>query len=330
MIKHIRRGLLTATAALSIAALGVAGVNAQTTANTNTNKTANGFRVSPVRSEFSIEKGKSNNLIITVENPTDIPVTAKAIVNNFVASDDETGTPRLVLDEKAPSPKNDFKSLVGVVPEVQLAARQKKDITVRISVPQDARAGGYYGAIRFAPSTSSQGSSNVGLTASVGTIVLVTVPGSLSQKVDLLQLSAAQNGHAKSFFTSGNDISVITRLKNTGDIHVKPFGRVQVKNTFGKIVESYELNNVEPRANVLPDSTRKFNNDLKNKKWFGRYTIEANIGYSQGSGDLITASAVFWYIPTWALIVLALFVLAIALGVYFLVRKLRKPAPRKL
>jgi hypothetical protein len=146
------------------------------------------------------------------------------------------------------------------------------------------------------------------------------VPGNLNERVDLLQLAAAQNQKPRSFITSG-DVQTLIRLRNSGDIHAKPFGRVEVKDTFGKVVANYEFNNTDPRANVLPGSTRKFTNDLQKENWFGRYTITANLGYSQGSGNLITAKSTFWYIPTWAVYVLIALLLALAVGTYLLVRK---------
>jgi hypothetical protein len=307
-------------------ALGIQTVGAQ---SGQANGAANGFRISPVRSELTIQKGKSQSITITVENPTGVSTVVRAVVNDFVASDDESGTPRLILDENAPKPKNDFEGLVNKIPDVELGPQQKKDIAVKISVPANANAGGYYGAIRFVPANTNVQQLNVGLTASVGTIVLVTVPGDLKESVNLLEIAASQNGKAKGFITSG-DVGVITRLKNEGDIHVKPFGRVQVKSMFGKTVASYEFNSTDPRSNLLPDSVRRFDNELpKGTKWFGRYTIEANLGYSQGSGNLIIAKATFWYIPTWALYALGGLLLAIIVGAYLLYRKFSAKGPRK-
>lgn len=283
-------------------------------------KTSNGYQISPVRSEYTIEKGKSDTLTISIQNPSEVATTAKAIVNNFVASEDESGTPRLVLADNAQPPKNNFKTLISDIPDVTLASKEKKDIPVKITVPASANSGGYYGAVRFVPANATQ-ESTVGLTASVGTIVLVTVPGDLKLKLDVVQLSASQNGKPKSFITSG-DVDVLTRLKNSGDIHLKPFGRVTVKNMFGKIVASYEFNNKDPRANILPDSIRKFEDPLGKHSLLGRYTIESNLGYSTGGGDLLTAKSSFWYVPVWAVLVLIVLLLVIIGGIYWLVRKL--------
>ena len=283
---------------------------AATASTTNNGNAANGFLISPVRSEFTLDKGRSQTVIISIQNPTNVATVAKAIVNDFVASDDETGDPRLILDANTPPPSNDFRTLVGSIPDTPLGPQQKKDISVTVSVPTAAHAGGYYGAIRFVPSNNGK-QSTVGLTASVGTLMLVTVPGNLVQKLTLTQLSAAQNNKASSMLFSGS-VSVLTRLQNSGDIHLQPFGKVLVKDMFGKTVANYEFNNTNPRANILPSSIRRFVDPLPKRSWFGRYTIEENLAYSQGSGNLLTASAVFWYFPVWFII---LFILIIALVV---------------
>lgn len=304
-------------AMLVVAALSVTvGLGTHLT-TAQTGETGNGFRVSPVRNEFTIEKGRSETFNVTVENPTDASVVAEAIVNDFVASDNENGEPRLILDENTPPPRNSFKSLVGDLPNLTLGPRQKKDLPVTISVPETANAGGYYGAVRFLPANEG-GDGNVALTASVGTIVLVQVPGDLTEKLTLVELKAATGGKTKSFLTSG-DVDVVTRIRNSGDIHVQPFGKIQIKNMFGKVVDEFELNATEPRANILPDSIRRFENSVKKPSpfWFGRYTISANLGYGQGSGDnLITTSSSFWYLPTWFLIAL-LVLIAVVVALIF-------------
>jgi hypothetical protein len=314
MKRVVKRILVLLTTLLAISGLGFSMANAQQSGGI-----ANGFRISPVRSELTIEKGKSQSITINIDNPTNVATIAKPIVNDFVASDKENGEPRLILDDNAPSPKKSFKKLVGTIPEVELGPKEKKDVSVTITIPADASSGGYYGAIRFAPAVPGQ-TSTVGLTASVGTIILVRVPGNLVEKLDLLQLSASQNDKAKTFFTNG-EASVMVRLQNTGDIHVQPFGKVLVKNIFGKTVYQYELNNTQPRSNVLPDSIRRFEDTIKAKRLFGRYTIEANLGYSQGSGDLLSAKATFWYLPIAAIYAIIVLLVAIVGLVYWLMRR---------
>jgi hypothetical protein len=307
-------------------AFGIIGP-AQAAASTTLTSGANGFLVSPVISELTINKGQSQTVAVAVQNPTNLPTTAQAIVNDFVASADESGTPRLILNNNSPLPPNNFKALVSPIPTISLSPQEKQYINVTITVPSTAHAGGYYGAVRFAPITSSN-QSNVGLTASVGTLFLVTVPGNLIEKLDLVQLSAAHGSTPTSLFTSGA-VSVLTRLDNVGDIHVQPFGNVIVKNMFGHVVANYQFNNTTPRTNILPDSIRRYVDKLSTKNhWLGHYTIDENLAYSQGSGNLIVASASFWYLPWWFIGLFILFVIIIVAIVWWLIRRHHRRHPQ--
>lgn len=310
--------LLIAASVVILGGMGLAGQISAQPAGQQT-VSGNGFRVSPVTSDYTIEPGKTEVLTITLENPTDSPTTAVPIVNDFVPGDNEDGEVRPLLDLDAEPPRNSFRTLVEELPEIELGPREKREINVAISVPSDANAGGYYGVVRFEPKGLND-RGNVTLAASVGSIALVQVPGDLTERIDLEQLSAAQGDSLRSFLTGG-DVSVLVRLKNSGDIHVQPFGKVQIKNMFGDVVETYELNDNNPRAYVLPDTIRRFQDDLEKENWFGRYTIEANIGHSQDSGDVLSAQSAFWYVPAWALVVMFAALAAIAFGVVTFVNR---------
>jgi hypothetical protein len=245
------------------------------------------------------------------------------VVNNFLAGDDESGSPRLVLDDSVLPPANDFKRLVQPLSDFKVPSGKSVNISVTIAVPPDANSGGYYGAIRFVPLLPGLEDDNVALTASVGTLVLLQVPGNLTQKLDLVQLSAGEGDSAKGFFVGG-EVSIITRLKNVGNIHVQPFGKIQIHNFWGKLIHEYEFNDVDPRSNVLPDSIRKYVDHVPEKSWFGRYTITANLGFSQGGGDLINGKAAFWYFSTWVFYGMLLAILILVSGGYWFVRKYKK------
>lgn len=329
----LRRVVPSFGAAFALLAVMIFPVFAQ-----ESQQTANGFRISPVKAEYTIDKGKSEVVNLTLENPANVATTARAVYNDFVASDKEDGEPRLILDDKAEAPKNSFKSLAQPIADVPLGPKEKKDVSVTLKVPSDANSGGYYGAIRFVPVSGASDSGNVGLTASVGTIVLVTVPGDLNEQLNLVQLSAAttptkedEKAKAKSFFMNGQ-VTVLTRLENTGDIHVKPIGKILVKNMLGKTVQEIEFNlagqGADNRANILPGSTRAFENKIDKTNLVGRYTIEANLGYSSGSSELISANSSFWYMPIWAILVVVAIVVLLVAGVYFLVRKFKKSPKR--
>ncbi len=286
-----------------------------------TNQTANGFRVSPIRNEMTIEKGKSGTERITVENPTGLPMKVRALINDFIPSDSENGQPQLLLDGTAAS-SHSLKKLMQAVPDFDIAANERKDIFITITIPSDAPAGGYYGAVRFVPADSSE-QANVNLTASVGSLFLINVPGDVKQHLSLVEISAAVNGSAKKIITGG-DVSLVTRLKNDGDTHEKPFGKIQVKDSRGKVVANVEINDQEPRSNVLPNSIRKFETSLGKKKWLGHYTVTASLGYEPSTNkELINAKTSFWYIPLWLLIAGFVLLVAVVVAGYILIHRLQ-------
>lgn len=254
----------------------------------------NGLKIAPVRTDLTIEKGGSRQVSLFIENITASTLTVSGFKNDFVASDDESGEPRIILDEKESAPGNSFKTLVGALPTIRLVPNERREVRISLSVPKDAPAGGYYGAIRFAPGTGDS-DKNVSLTASVGTIFLIRVPGDIKEQLQVEDFTAKHNNNTGSLFNSG-PISIVTRFKNFGNVHVLPFGKITVKDFSGKVIDEIEINNTQPRGSVLPNSVRKFEYELKEKKLFGRYTAEGSFGYGS-SGELIQAKKVFYVIP---------------------------------
>ncbi|MDB5182456.1 MAG: hypothetical protein JWO47_240 [Candidatus Saccharibacteria bacterium] len=315
--KRVANVLLTAIMVFSTA--GTAYAQATT-------PKANGYRISPLRTELTIEKGTSQTATVSIENPSKVPFKVKGVINDFEASDSENGQPGLLLDGSY-APSHSLKRFVSDPAEVDLAPNERKEVKVVISIPSNAAAGGYYGAIRFLPVETVAGA-NVSLAASVGSLFLVNVPGNINEHLQLLQFGAASNGSIKKVITGG-PVSIITRFKNDGDTHEKPFGKIQVKDSKGKVVAEEEINNVEPKSNVLPASIRKFETKLKNSKWFGYYTVTAGYGYNPSNGELITAKASFWYVPFWVLALVIIFILAVLGAIYMIYRKIQKSRTKR-
>ncbi len=286
---------------------GVAPASAQS-AGGSTGQ-GNGLKIAPVRTDLTIEKGSNRMVSVFVENITASTVTLRGIANDFMPSDDESGEPRIILDEKQSSPGNSFKTLVGKIDSLTLKPNERKEIKVILTVPEKSPSGGYYGAIRFVPGETAN-DKNVALTASAGTIFLIRVPGNITEKLSVESFGVSNNGRVASLFNSG-PLKIETRFRNFGNVHVQPFGRVYVKNTSGKIIQEFEFNNVQPRGSILPNSIRKFSNPIKEEKLFGRYTVEGSFGYGT-NGDLLLAKKTFYVIPfklIGTILVLALFLI---------------------
>lgn len=294
------------------------GVMAQTAGTQG----GNGISITPTRFEFVIERGKAELASIQIKNVTTEPILAKAFVNDFEA-DGNTGNPKLILDENQEQSSGSIKDFVIGLEDVVVPGGETKVVDLPIQIPENAAPGAYYGAIRFQsakPEAVGEEAPQVALNASVAALVLIEVPGDITEKIEISSIGAYLNDKRGSLFTKKPTKSGI-EVNNLGNGFSKPFGKVSIKGPWGKgEVQSYELNDTDPRGNVLPNSKRVFFDDLTGISVPGRYTIEANISHGRG-GQILTVSTSFWFIPAWLIIVLGVVLVGLVIAAVFLYRK---------
>ncbi len=283
-----------------------------------------GLSITPTLTEFTLNPGQADKLDITLKNITVNPLIAQASINDF-ESDNVTGNPKLLSSTAQPTP-NSIRNFVVGLDNVPLAINEQKTVSVAVQIPKGTPAGAYFGVIRYRANPAIQGAApapgEVSLSASVGTIVLITVPGQIKEQVQLTGLhiySGPKNTPREStiFFSQPNRAGV--EVKNLGNGFAKPYGTIEISRTFGSKVYSYQLNGEKVKANVLPNSSRTFVNPIFNIKSPGRYTLTANVSYGNGS-DVLVLSKSFWYIPVWLLFILAAIVVVL-IGLVFFTRR---------
>lgn len=278
----------------------------------------NGLRITPVRQEITLSPGQTDSYTVEVTNVTTAATNVSAVVNDF-ESDNETGQPRLLVNTDNPSPFS-VKKFIDLPGDFELDPGQSRSVTISVRVPADALPGGYFGAIRFEAGVGGEsGDGQVALSASVASLVLVSVPGDAEEQMSLEYIHALRDGSSSAFHQYPPD-TIAIRLNNEGNTILKPIGRVTVKNMFGKEVHSYEFNGGQIRGNVLPKSGRVFEDAAENIGRIGRYTVTANLSYGEGGGNIITASSSFWVIPWLWLLAAALI---IGFIVWFLTRGIK-------
>lgn len=286
-----------------------------------TPESSSGLQVSPTRSELTVNTGKSDSTVLSIKNITGGLITVRAEIDDFTP--DDTGTPRLLTNQTEPAATS-IKPFLVPIHEFSLKIGETKKLQLTLRVPQDQPAGGYYGVVRFKafPQNNSAGGNGqqVSLTASVGHIILVQVPGQITEKLEAVSLSAEYHRNPSNFFVHRPD-SMRLEIKNTGNTFIKPFGNVSVKNSQGHEVYNYEINATDPRGNVLPKSSRVFHDTVKNLSSFGHYSAVASVSYGNG-GDVLTLKTSFWIVPLWLLIAVGCALLLGVVLIYLLYRRL--------
>lgn len=177
---------------------------------------------------------------------------------------------------------------------------------------------------------NSKGS--VSVAASVGSLVLLKVPGNLDENLTVASFGVykgdvSKSGNSGSLFTSNHGLSAVVRFQNNGNIQEAPFGKVVLKKG-NKTLETEEINKSTPPGNVLPGSIRFFSVPLHKVGSWGRYTVEGNFGYGT-SGQLLSVSKTIYVVPLALIIAIIILIILIIIGI-FLGRKAMQRHDRKL
>lgn len=283
----------------------------------------NGYRSSPVRTDLSVAPGNSEVVPVYLQNASSAVEHVQTIVDDFEAPTDESGNPVLLLNG-ATAPTHSLKRFVTVQnPTFTLQPGQQMTVNIMVKVPSGTAGGGYYGAVRFAP-VGSNGDKNVNLSASVASLILLTVPGNLVEQVSIAGFGVAQgaNNNIGDVFLNNKHLHVIARFNNTGNVQEQPFGKILLKRGSHGL-QSITINNGTPPGNVLPSSIRLFSYNLTKVGSFGKYRVEGNFGYGS-KGQLLTATATFWVIPVVFIIIAVLLILLILFLIFGLPRLIRR------
>lgn len=278
-----------------------------------------GLEISPPLAELKADPGQVINTTLKIRNVTQQTLVVSSEINDFTAGG-EDGQPKLLLEEGESSPYS-VKDWVSTIPEVTLKSGEQKPVTITLSVPSNASPGGHYGVVRFTGTPPGLEGTGVSLSASIGQLILVNVSGNVAESAKIAEIFASQNNKRSGWFEYG-PITLVERIENTGNIHIKPSGTVRVTNMFGQETASFSLN--EKGGNVLPSSVRKFEQQLDKKLLLGRYTISVDAVYGADS-KITTGSSTFWVIP-YKLILMA--VAAIVL-VIFLIKRYNRHIVKK-
>ncbi|HEX5798117.1 MAG TPA: hypothetical protein VFX79_02075 [Candidatus Saccharimonadales bacterium] len=281
----------------------------------------NGLQISPTRTELSLSPGERKTFNITVKNITGGNLTAEVSINDF-ESDGVTGNPQIIVDDSVRTPTSIF-NFIDNLKSVKLKPGETKRLTLNVSIPDDATPGAYYGVVRYAVIPEggilSDRERQLALNASIGHLVLIEIAGDITEQMQIEGLSIGKSGNngeikTSTFFFSSPDKSLLT-INNLGNGFSRPFGDITINRMFGGEVHKTEVNNIDPRGIVLPQSTRVFTDEVGGIKIPGRYTATAAIAYGNG-GEVVTYKASFWYLPIWFLLILLAIVVTIGFWLY--------------
>ncbi|TKJ18852.1 MAG: hypothetical protein CEE43_17140 [Promethearchaeota archaeon Loki_b32] len=200
--------------------------------------------------------------------------------------------------------------------EVHLSPGERKRTSFTITVPENANAGGNYAAIFWGTSPSEgSGTGSVGISNRIAILVLLNVSGDV-----------IEDGQIKNFQTNKKvfnyfPINFSYILKNDGSVHLKPEGKITIKNIFGSEISVFSAN--PNKYYALPGAERAYSITLsaenpvdeadaqgffgklkkeRNSFGFGYYSAVLDIEFGK-EGKSAQDSLNFWIFP-WRLMLL--------------------------
>lgn len=279
----------------------------------------NDFVVEPGKTEIFLNKGESVVKNITITNRIDKTMKFQLSTEDLVGTNNQNQPIVLMGNETGPYSLKNF--IKPEITEFTLNLGEKIIIPVTVSIPLDAEPRGYYGALivsnepellNFGDTSEAEGKTRI--ISRIGSLFLVKINGEGKEEGSLEDFKIS--GPKKSVYESKPESFEIA-YKNTGNVHLVPYGKITIKNVIGRKISEAPVD----AYFVLPDSTR-----YREVLWkeggflFGRYT--ADLSLYKGYGNEYEQSKIaFWVLP-WKIVVPVFvgLILLISLIYYILTR----------
>lgn len=301
---------------------------------------AEAISISPPVMEIDITPGSSVERTIEVGNETDEEKFYTVGIGKFEMVGEE-GYQKFLPTEEG----DDFGVTSWIKYEennIIVSSKGSKKFIFTIDVPGNADPGGHYASIYFsAGQLTEEGAddSMVGVEAQIHSLILVRVAGDITEKAEI------ESFGIKDDRTSINrlPVALVWKLKNSGNVHIRAQGNIEIKDAFGRRMELVDANPKNYRA--LPGATRKIeawwgdmsstgdggsdNFFQKAGKEFsnfaiGKYTAKLDIVYGEGNKNFLSKEISFWIIPWRILLLVSIVFVVLAIMIVLFVKRYNK------
>lgn len=241
--------------------------------------------ISPPSSELSANPGDTITNTMRVDNLSDQNLEISVSARNFTALGEE-GQVNLTEEDSTYS----LAKWITVAPSTAgIRAKESQTFEYTIKVPANAEPGGRFGSIVFKTAAKPvEGQSGVAIGQEIGSLVFLKIAGNVTEK------SSISSFNAQHKINEYKPVAFDVRVKNDGNVHIRPTGSITITNMFGKKVATVPLES----RNVLPSAVRKLEAEWKGggRFIFGRYTATASVVYGSNN-QIVTATTTFWGLP---------------------------------
>lgn len=270
--------------------------------------------LTPLVYEVTVKPGTSTSGSLEVQNLSDAAQTLYPIARDFEPDPDSGGSPRFLPKPSDTDPTFLSNWVTFSQASMTLAPKETKVLTYQLSVPDNASPGGHYGAVFASAAPPAQlVESGVSLGGSVGTLLLVTVEGTVTVAGSGGALRAVDNQGKSWWIYQSLPLDLQYTLHNSGTVHLTPSGALIVRRGKTTVLER-TLN--PDNGRVLPASDRMFTERITDAIGYGRFTATATVTMTAPNGETVPATLItsFWRLPLTPIGIALLLLIALFIG----------------
>lgn len=244
-----------------------------------------GFTIFPAKVSLTIDKGTEQSSWIRVTNAGGDKVGVLVSVQDMVPT---SGAGGFNYVPKAPGITSlvDWLSIDKKV--FSLKPNESKEVPFSIKVPSDASPGSRFAIVFFATGAPAGEKGQLNVSARVGALVFLTVPGDFKQTGEILNFRSNNK-----FLYQKEPVIFKFDFQNTGTVYFEPKGAITVTNIFGKTTDTIP---VEGQV-VLPTGLKTLTVAWPYSGWlFGIYKAHLAISVT-GKGDIAATNTIIYAFP---------------------------------
>ena len=216
------------------------------------------FNVSTNRIEISVPPSGTYESEMTVTNTENKELEFKLRTENWFEA-----TPGFEKE------KIDVSKWLKINPlEFELKQNEAKKVNYQVAIPGGAK--GELSAMIFIdgkPKATAE--ATVGINTSIGIPIYVMIKGTEQFEAEVESLEVRNNA----------PLELYVKIKNSGNVHIRPEGDIAIKTKAGKKLFSVPLN--EYHYPILPDSSRVLEIKSNERLEKGEYTADIKMGYAE-------------------------------------------------
>lgn len=252
--------------------------------------------ITPPLFELNLDPGDTWSSSIKVVNTNEGSIPVESSIMGFEASDD-LGHGQFIDPSNFAGDDDSLTNWITVPgAPVVIPPGSSGEIPFSIVVPPTASPGGHYAAILIgtgSAGTSTEGS-HIGVSSFISALIFVSISGNVIEQGNITSFSTDKN------YYEDPDVDLSLNFANTGNVHVRPVGEIDIYNAWGKQRGTIPVNSAGGFGYVLPSSSRTFSFEWQGTPSLfdiGPYTAVVTLAYGDNNSKSVSQTVTFWILP---------------------------------